>query len=79
MPDRGVTAAEETVAALRERVPHRGQVAPGATALLTGEAAGGADFTNRLEKSTPIVIALVLGLAFLLLVAPSARRAWRRP
>ena len=69
MPDRGVTAAKDTVAALRERVtPTAGQVAPGATALLTGEAAGGADFTHRLEQSTPIVIALVLGLAFLLLV-----------
>ena len=49
--------------------PTARQVAPGAQALVTGEAAGSADFTDRLKSSTPIVIALVLGLAFLLLVA----------
>ena len=83
MPNRGVTAAEDTVAALRERVtPTAGEVAPGARALLTGEAAGGVDFTNRLQTATPIVIALVLGLAFLLLVgafrSPRARRGGDR-
>ena len=36
---------------------------------LTGDAAGSADFTHRLATSTPLVIGIVLGLAFLLLVA----------
>jgi uncharacterized membrane protein YdfJ with MMPL/SSD domain len=35
---------------------------------VTGRAAGSADFTARLRSSTPIVIAFVLGLAFVLLV-----------
>jgi uncharacterized membrane protein YdfJ with MMPL/SSD domain len=70
MPDRGVDAAEDTVAALRARVtPTAARVAPGAEAMLTGEAAGGADFTHRLASATPVVIGLVLALAFLLLVA----------
>ena len=70
MPDRGIDAAEDTVAALRDRVaPTAAQVAPGAEAMLTGEAAGSADFTHRLASATPVVIGLVLGLAFLLLVA----------
>jgi uncharacterized membrane protein YdfJ with MMPL/SSD domain len=69
MPDRGVDAAEDTVAALRERVtPTAARVAPGAAAMLSGDAAGGADFTHRLATATPVVIGLVLGLAFLLLV-----------
>ena len=70
MPERGIEAAEDTVAALRERVtPTAAQVAPGAEAMLTGEAAGSADFTQRLATATPVVIGIVLGLAFLLLVA----------
>jgi RND superfamily putative drug exporter len=69
MPDRGVAAAEDTVAALRDQVtPTASRVAPGARALLTGEGAGSADFTHRLASSTPLVIGLVLGLAFVLLV-----------
>jgi uncharacterized membrane protein YdfJ with MMPL/SSD domain len=61
MPDRGVDAAEQTVAQLRDRV--------GPEALVTGMAAGGADFTQRLASRTPLVIAAVLGLAMLLLFA----------
>ncbi|GIE98380.1 MMPL family transporter [Paractinoplanes rishiriensis] len=41
---------------------------PGATALVTGEAAGNADFNARLEASLPWVFGFVLGLAFLLLL-----------
>jgi RND superfamily putative drug exporter len=70
MPDRGIEAAEDTVAALRARVtPTAAQVAPGAEAMLSGEAAGSADFSHRLATATPVVIGLVLGLAFVLLVA----------
>jgi uncharacterized membrane protein YdfJ with MMPL/SSD domain len=61
MPDRGVDDAERTVAQLRDRV--------GDEALVTGMAAGGADFTQRLTSRTPFVIAAVLGLAMLLLIA----------
>ncbi|GAA0473009.1 membrane protein [Paractinoplanes deccanensis] len=40
----------------------------GADALVTGEAAGEADFNARLESSLPWVFGFVLGLAFLLLL-----------
>jgi uncharacterized membrane protein YdfJ with MMPL/SSD domain len=70
MPDHGVSAADDTVAALRDRVaPTAAQVAPGAHAQVTGEAARDADFTKRLKDRTPIVIAFVLALAFVLLLA----------
>jgi RND superfamily putative drug exporter len=49
----------------------REQVAPatfGATALVTGERAGSADFNARLDASMPWVFGFVLGLAFLLLL-----------
>ena len=56
-PTAASTAAEDTVAALRDRVtPTASQVAPGARALLTGDAAGSADFTHRLATATPLVI-----------------------
>jgi uncharacterized membrane protein YdfJ with MMPL/SSD domain len=70
MPDHGVRAADDTVAALRDRVaPTAAHVAPGAHAQVTGEAARDADFTKRLKDRTPIVIAFVLALAFVLLLA----------
>ena len=70
MPERGVEADRETVDVLRDRVaPTAGEVAPGAEALVTGGAAGDADFTGRLETTTPLVIAFVLGLALVLLFA----------
>jgi RND superfamily putative drug exporter len=40
----------------------------GATALVTGEKAGNADFNARLDASLPWVFGFVLGLAFLLLL-----------
>lgn len=49
----------------------RGDVVPavfGSSALVTGEAAGGADFNARLDASMPWVFGFVLGLAFLLLL-----------
>ncbi len=67
--DRGLVSAGRTVARLRDGVD-RSLVGtlPGARVQLTGDAAGNADFSGRLSTMTPIVIALVLGLAFLLLV-----------
>jgi RND superfamily putative drug exporter len=61
MPDRGAVTAERTVERLRALD------APGATVLVTGSAAQDVDFTQRLERVTPVVIVLVLALAFLLL------------
>jgi uncharacterized membrane protein YdfJ with MMPL/SSD domain len=70
MPDHGVAAAEQTVADLRAHVTRTARnVAPGAKAMLTGDAAGSVDFTDRLSTSTPLVIGFVLALAFVLLVA----------
>ncbi|HWK24980.1 MAG TPA: MMPL family transporter [Solirubrobacter sp.] len=58
MPDHDEPA---TVARLREALP--------ANVLVTGEAASKLDFTSRLNATTPLVIAFVLGLALLLLLA----------
>jgi RND superfamily putative drug exporter len=70
MPDRPPGEAARTVAALREQVaPQAASVAPGARALVTGMAAENSDFEDRLTSRTPIVIALVLGGAFVLLLA----------
>jgi uncharacterized membrane protein YdfJ with MMPL/SSD domain len=67
--DRGLAAANHTVAALRGQLGGRlAGVVPGGKVQLTGDAAESFDFSSRLSTTTPIVIALVLGLAFLLLV-----------
>ncbi|BCJ44026.1 membrane protein [Actinoplanes ianthinogenes] len=53
----------------------RGEVVPatfgrlsGTTALVTGAAAGNADFNHQMQKSLPWVFGFVLGLAFILLL-----------
>ncbi len=67
--DNGLVSAGRTVATLRNRVdPTLSHIIPGAKVQLTGDAAESADFAGRLSTVTPIVIALVLGLAFVLLV-----------
>jgi uncharacterized membrane protein YdfJ with MMPL/SSD domain len=63
MPDRGEKVAKQVVQDLRSRVAHP------AHALVTGQAAGSLDFSNRLRTATPLVIGFVLSLAFLLLLA----------
>jgi RND superfamily putative drug exporter len=63
MPDRGEKAAKQVVQDLRSRVAHPAQ------ALVSGQAAGSLDFSNRLRTATPLVIGFVLSLAFLLLLA----------
>ena len=63
MPDRGLDQSKRMVQQLRATV------APSANALVTGNAAASLDFANRMKTATPLVIAFVMGLAFLLLVA----------
>ncbi|HEX4009167.1 MAG TPA: MMPL family transporter [Solirubrobacteraceae bacterium] len=68
--DRGLAPQAATVAMLRSRVdPTLAATLPGSTVQVTGDAAENVDFSGRLDTATPIVIALVLGLAFVLLVA----------
>jgi len=71
MPDTGDSdAAKATVSALRDQIaPTAGAVAPDAQVLVSGDAARDVDFTDQLSQRTPIVIAFVLGLAFVLLVS----------
>lgn len=70
IPDTGLAAADRTVDALRHQLePATARAIPGAHAQLTGDAAGNLDFSNRLSSVTPLVIAFVLALAFVLLVA----------
>lgn len=71
MPDHGLDAAKRTVERLRNDVaPTATRIAPGTEpALVAGEAAGSLDFTKNLTAKLPLVLAFVLGLAFLLLVA----------
>ena len=66
-PDNGLAAQKQAVQTLRQTVDHTLGL-PGSKVLLTGAAAGSADFSGRLATITPIAIAAVLGLAFLLLV-----------
>src|SRR5262249_35261854 len=70
MPNRSLTTADRKVRELRSELePEVARALPGARAALTGDYAGGLDFSGRLSSVTPIVIAFVLGLAFVLLVA----------
>jgi uncharacterized membrane protein YdfJ with MMPL/SSD domain len=66
-PTLSLPAQQRVVDSLRQTVD-RSVALPGAKVLLTGNAAGNADFSGRLSTITPLVIAGVLGLAFLLLV-----------
>ncbi|MFI5894426.1 MMPL family transporter [Actinoplanes sp. NPDC051513] len=60
---------DDALSSLRENVvPATFGTVDGATALVTGERAGDADFNARLDASLPWVFGFVLGLAFLLLL-----------
>ncbi|HTE59606.1 MAG TPA: MMPL family transporter [Solirubrobacteraceae bacterium] len=61
----GPDAERQAVDVLRDRVAPTG---PGTETLVTGDAAGSADFAHQLAKATPIVIGFVLALAFALLL-----------
>ena len=62
-------SGEDALKPLRQDVvPATFGALSGATALVSGDAAGGADFNARLNASLPWVFGFVLGLAFLLLL-----------
>jgi uncharacterized membrane protein YdfJ with MMPL/SSD domain len=67
-PNIPLPAQEAAVTHLRQTVADTLAI-PGAKVMLTGDAAGNADFSGRLTTITPLVIAGVLGLAFVLLVS----------
>jgi RND superfamily putative drug exporter len=64
----GLPGKSDLTALRGEVVPATFGRLPGATALVTGEAAQDADFNARLDDSAPWVFGFVLGLAFLLLL-----------
>ena len=67
---------DDAVRTIRSEVlPGAAAIGPHTTAMLTGDAAGSLDFTDRLDTMTPIVVAIVLALAFVLLVA-AFRSPW---
>jgi len=69
VPSGDLTVAKRNVQALRSRLePATARLIPGAHAQLTGDDAENVDFTQRLSTVTPLVIAFVLALAFILLV-----------
>jgi RND superfamily putative drug exporter len=67
-PNVSLPAQQRIVDTLRQTVDGKLGL-PGARVTLTGDAAGNVDFSGRLTTITPLVIAGVLGLAFLLLIA----------
>jgi uncharacterized membrane protein YdfJ with MMPL/SSD domain len=76
MPESSLSVADHKVQTLRHELePAVASSIPGAHADLTGDYAGNLDFSSRLSHVTPLVIAFVLGLAFILLVATF--RSWR--
>ncbi|MFA4927227.1 MAG: MMPL family transporter [Patulibacter sp.] len=69
MPDQGTDAASAAVRELRDRLPALAErVGPDATVLVGGEAASSLDFVDALQRALPLVLGLVLGLAFVLLL-----------
>jgi RND superfamily putative drug exporter len=70
MPDRGERQAKATVALLRaDMAPEASRISGvRGPALVTGDAASNLDYSNRMSRTTPEVIAFVLALGFLLLL-----------
>ena len=74
--DANRTVAHRSVTELRAQLkPATARLIPGARAQLGGGAADDVDFTSHLASVTPLVIAFVLALAFVLLVA-AFRSPW---
>jgi uncharacterized membrane protein YdfJ with MMPL/SSD domain len=70
IPESGLSVGDQRVRALRHQLePAVARAIPGARADLTGDYAGNLDFSSRLSHVTPLVIAFVLALAFVLLIA----------
>lgn len=69
MPENGRDAANAAVRELRDAAPGMAErVAPGATILVGGDAASSLDFVDAMNRALPLVLGLVLGLAFVLLL-----------
>ena len=69
VPTGGIDIERRNTDTLRRRCcPQPQRALPGATAQLTGNDASDVDFTDQMHRMTPLVIAFVLGLAFVLLV-----------
>jgi uncharacterized membrane protein YdfJ with MMPL/SSD domain len=69
VPSGGLNQQDHNVQVLRSELkPATKHAIPGASALLTGDDASNVDFNNQMATMTPIVIAFVLALAFVLLV-----------
>jgi uncharacterized membrane protein YdfJ with MMPL/SSD domain len=65
----GDSVQDRNVSVLRATLkPATARALPGASAQLTGDDAGNVDFNNQMSLMTPLVIAFVLGLAFLLIL-----------
>jgi uncharacterized membrane protein YdfJ with MMPL/SSD domain len=70
IPTGGLARQDHNVEVLRSTLkPATQRAIPGATALLTGNDASNVDFNHQMAMMTPIVIAFVLTLAFLLLIS----------
>lgn len=69
VPSGGNSVQDHNVSVLRSTLkPATTRALPGATAELAGDDAGNVDFNHQMAVMTPLVIAFVLGLAFVLLV-----------
>jgi uncharacterized membrane protein YdfJ with MMPL/SSD domain len=75
MPIAGAAATHALTALRTQIAPLVGRLLPGAHALVTGDVAGNADFSQQLGSATLPIIAIVLALAFLLLLA-AFRSVW---
>jgi RND superfamily putative drug exporter len=76
IPQSSLSIGDQRVKALRRQLePAVTRAIPGAHAELTGDYAGNLDFSSRLAHVTPLVIAFVLALAFVLLIA-TFRSSW---
>ena len=69
VPSGGDDTQDHNVDTLRAALkPATAKLLPGATAQLTGDDAGNVDFNHQMAVMTPLVIAFVLALAFVLLI-----------
>ena len=75
MPIAGAPATHALDVLRTQIEPVAGRLLPGAQALVTGDVAGNADFSHQLGSATVPIVAIVLVLAFLLLLA-AFRSVW---
>lgn len=69
MPENGRDAANAAVRELRAAAPDlSASIEPGASILVGGDAASSLDFVDAMNRALPLVLGLVLGLAFVLLL-----------